>query len=67
LRIVSLSDYLLLRINRSAGAQGATRIPVNRQIYQLIREAILAQTLPVGLQLPSSRDLARELGASRKP
>lgn len=62
---MSLSDYLLLRINRGAAPPGVTRIPVNRQIYQLIREAILAQTLPVGLQLPSSRDLARELGMSR--
>ena len=41
------------------------QLPMNRQIYQLIREAILAQTLPVGLQLPSSRDLATELGMSR--
>jgi len=40
-------------------------MPVNRQIYQLIREAILAQTLPAGLQLPSSRDLASELSLSR--
>ena len=68
MRIASLSDYLLLRVNRAPSGQGSTRIPrmpVNRQIYQLIREAILAQTLPVGLQLPSSRDLAGELGLSR--
>jgi GntR family transcriptional regulator/MocR family aminotransferase len=68
LRIVSLSDYLLLRVNRGAAAGAPARIPrlpVNRQIYQLIREAILGQTLPVGLQLPSSRDLARELAMSR--
>lgn len=65
MKIISLSDYLLLRINRGSAGQRAARIPANRQIYQLIREAILAQTLPVGMQLPSSRDLARELAMSR--
>ncbi|WP_034295124.1 PLP-dependent aminotransferase family protein [Herbaspirillum sp. RV1423] len=74
MRIASLSDYLLLRVNRDPSAQESTRIPrgarvprvpANRQIYQLIREAILAQTLPAGLQLPSTRDLAGELGMSR--
>ena len=59
LRIATLSDFLLQRIDRGNGS------PVNRQIYQVIREAILSHMLPVGLQLPSSRDLARELGMSR--
>jgi len=59
LRIATLSDFLLQRIDRGTGK------PVNRQIYQVIREAILSRMLPVGLQLPSSRDLARELGMSR--
>ena len=57
--IATLSDFLLQRIDRGTGK------PVNRQIYQVIREAILSRMLPVGLQLPSSRDLARELGMSR--
>ena len=89
MKLASLSDYLLLRINRTSakaapgkgkaaasresGAAkttknvktGSERMPVNRQIYQLIREAILAHTLPAGMQLPSSRDLALELGTSR--
>ncbi|MBI3228775.1 MAG: PLP-dependent aminotransferase family protein [Burkholderiales bacterium] len=45
----------------------ATRpnLPMNRQLYQVIRQAILQQVLPVGMQLPSSRELARELGLSR--
>jgi len=69
-----LSDYLLQRVMRAVpgrsgmSAGGATdlpHMPVNRQIYQLIREAILAQTLPAGLQLPSSRELATELSLSR--
>lgn len=59
MRIAALSDFLLQRIDRSAGS------PVNRQLYQVIREAILAHVLPVGLQLPSSRELARELKMSR--
>jgi len=77
LSVASLSDYLLQRVIRSTANRGDLRplkganlpqmqhLPVNRQIYQLIREAILAQTLPAGLQLPSSRDLAAELSLSR--
>ncbi|MFC5473206.1 PLP-dependent aminotransferase family protein [Paraherbaspirillum soli] len=60
MRIASLTDFLLMRIERGAGGT-----PLNRQIYQAIREAILSQLLPAGWQLPSSRDLARELGISR--
>ncbi|MGE5650215.1 PLP-dependent aminotransferase family protein [Noviherbaspirillum sp. UKPF54] len=59
MRVASLSDFLLQRIDRSCGK------PVNRQLYQVIREAILAHVMPVGLQLPSSRDLARELNIAR--
>jgi GntR family transcriptional regulator/MocR family aminotransferase len=58
-RIAALSDFLLQRIDRSAGK------PVNRQLYQVIREAILSHDMPGGLQLPSTRDLARELRMSR--
>ena len=67
MRIASLTDFLLMRIER--GADGAIAkagsTPLNRQIYQAIREAILSQLLPSGWQLPSSRDLARELTISR--
>ncbi|RZI44363.1 PLP-dependent aminotransferase family protein [Herbaspirillum sp. HC18] len=59
MRIAALSDFLLQRIDRGNG------LPVNRQLYQVIREAILSHVLPGGLQLPSSRDLARELKMSR--
>lgn len=71
MRIASLTDFLLMRIERGAdGAiakprSGGTLAPLNRQIYQAIREAILSHLLPSGLQLPSSRDLARELKISR--
>lgn len=59
MRIASLPDFLLQRIERG------TSQPVNRQIYQVVRAAILSHQLPVGLQLPSSRELARELAMSR--
>lgn len=59
MRVAALSDFLLQRIDRSCGK------PVNRQLYQVIREAILDHVMPVGLQLPSSRDLARELDIAR--
>jgi GntR family transcriptional regulator/MocR family aminotransferase len=59
LRITALPDFLLQRVERGGG------IPVNRQIYQTIREAILNQSLAVGAQLPSSRDLASALRMSR--
>nr|WP_205905392.1 PLP-dependent aminotransferase family protein [Collimonas pratensis] len=58
-----------MRIERGADGAiakaGAAGAPLNRQIYQAIREAILSQLLPSAMQLPSSRDLARELGISR--
>jgi GntR family transcriptional regulator/MocR family aminotransferase len=38
---------------------------MNRQIYRLIREAILTQRLSARTQVPSSRTLARDLGVSR--
>lgn len=59
MRIASLPDFLLQRIDRATGG------PVNRQIYQVLREAILSHSLPTGLQLPSSRELASELAMSR--
>ncbi|MFZ6773503.1 PLP-dependent aminotransferase family protein [Undibacterium sp. SXout7W] len=59
MRIASLPDFLLQRIDRANGG------PVNRQIYQVIREAVLTGSLPAGLQMPSSRDLSKELKMSR--
>jgi len=48
-----------MTLNRSTG------VPVSRQIYQAIREAILSGQLGSGVRLPSSRALAAELGVSR--
>ncbi len=55
----NLSDYLLQYLDKSHGK------PRNRQIYQLMRQAILDHVLPADTRLPSSRDLATELGISR--
>src|SRR5262245_66448969 len=41
------------------------RAPLFRQVYDGLRTAILAGTLPPGTRLPASRGLARELGVSR--
>jgi GntR family transcriptional regulator/MocR family aminotransferase len=41
------------------------RLPGYKRIYEAIRGAIVNRRLPAGAKLPSSRDLARELDASR--
>ena len=42
-----------------------TRLPMHRRVYESLRGAILQQRLAGGDRLPSSRDLAAELGISR--
>ena len=42
-----------------------TRVPLQRQIYAAIRQAILQRHLPPGTRLPASRTLAQDLGVSR--
>jgi GntR family transcriptional regulator/MocR family aminotransferase len=54
-----LSDYLLQHLDKES------KIPYNRQVYQLLRNAILEHVLPVNSKLPSSRELATELDISR--
>ncbi len=41
------------------------RLPGYKRVYEAIRSAIVSRRLPAGSKLPSSRDLARELDASR--
>lgn len=41
------------------------RLPGYKRVYEAIRSAIINRRLPAGSKLPSSRDLARELSASR--
>lgn len=59
MRSFIVSDYLLLHLKKSAG------LPRNQQIYKLLRQAILERLLPAATRLPSSRDLAAQLGISR--
>jgi GntR family transcriptional regulator/MocR family aminotransferase len=49
-----------IEIDRRLGAA-----PVQRQIYQRIRGAILSRALPPGARLPSSRSLAGQLSVAR--
>lgn len=59
---VLLSDYLLRHLDR---AQDGDTVPLNRQIYQLMREAVLRGDWAAQTRLPSSRELAEETGLSR--
>lgn len=59
MRTFNLSDYLLQYLDKG------TDTPRNRQLYRLLRQAILDRVLPADTRLPSSRDLATELGISR--
>ena len=43
----------------------SSAVPLHRQIYHDVREAILARRFTSGMRLPSSRELAAELGVSR--
>jgi GntR family transcriptional regulator/MocR family aminotransferase len=54
-----LSPELLVRLDRSASA------PLRAQLEASLREAIRGGRLRAGERLPSSRELARELGVSR--
>jgi GntR family transcriptional regulator/MocR family aminotransferase len=49
---------LVIPLSRTGG-------PYFRQIYNGMRQAILAGVLPAGGRLPSTRDLAEQLGVSR--
>lgn len=57
-----LSEHLLAEMNR-LGAQDA--LPLHRQLYEALRRAMLDGKLGAGERLPSSRDLAQDLGLSR--
>lgn len=54
-----LSEFLLADMARSAP------MPLNRQLYEAMRRAMLEGKLTAGERLPSSRDLAQDLGVSR--
>lgn len=56
---ILLSDLILQQLEPNA------KTPRNRQLYNIIRAAILDGRLSGGIRLPASRDLARELAISR--
>lgn len=64
MRNTLLTDYLLQKLEKKP-AHARPAQPLNRQLYQVLRSAILQQILPVASCMPSSRELARELGVSR--
>lgn len=47
------------------GLDHRSGVPLHRQVYDQLREAVLSRRLSPGARLPSTRTLARELGASR--
>lgn len=62
-----LSEFLLAHMSRLA-QPGHTRLaalPLNRQLVEALRRAIWDGILNAGERLPSSRDLAHDLGLSR--
>jgi len=59
MRTLIVSDYLLQHLDKAPGQ------PRNQRIYQLLRQLILDRVLPADTRLPSSRDLALQLGLSR--
>jgi len=54
-----LPPPLLVDVRRDTG------VPLRAQLERGLRDAIRAGRLPAGERLPSSRDLARQLGLSR--
>ncbi len=57
-----LSDYLLLHLDR---AEGPDVVPLNRQIYEVMRDAVLRGVWAAETKLPSSRELAADTQLSR--
>jgi GntR family transcriptional regulator/MocR family aminotransferase len=63
-----LSEFLLTHmaaLQRTAGADASAPLPLNRQLYEALRRAMLDGKLGSAERLPSSRDLAQDLGLSR--
>ena len=64
MRPLALSELLLTELQRVEGDTGLAP-PLNRRLYLSLRGAILAGRITAGVQLPSTRDLARDLNLSR--
>lgn len=63
MRAVLLTDLLSQELTKGKGKDGGESL--QRQIYNVIRRAVLEHVLAAGQKLPSSRALALELGVSR--
>ena len=57
-----LSEFLTSHIE---GLRERTGLPMHRQLYEALRRAVLDGLLRAGERLPSSRELATDLGCSR--
>jgi len=64
MRPLALSELLLTELQRE-GNDATTAAPLNRRLYLSLRGAVLSGRITAGLQLPSTRDLARDLNLSR--
>lgn len=66
-----LSEFLLAEMARlspppaTPGGPAPATLPLNRQLYEAMRRAMLDGKLTAGERLPSSRDLAQDLRLSR--
>jgi GntR family transcriptional regulator / MocR family aminotransferase len=62
-----IADWLLSELHAatSSGATNPARQPRYQQVYASLRRAITEQRLAAGMRLPSSRELARDLGVAR--
>jgi len=61
-----LADFLLTEMARPDGPAGPHGgLPLNRRLYEALRRAMLDGRLSAGDRLPSSRELAQDLGLSR--
>ncbi|MDK2661164.1 PLP-dependent aminotransferase family protein [Cupriavidus consociatus] len=58
-----LTDWLLARSHWSTPVRSG--VPLNRQLFDDIRDAILAGQLSPGTRLPPTRELAQDLGIAR--
>jgi len=67
--ILRYGGAILKRANKSASfslvLDRTSALPMYRQLYGFLRQAIMNRTLPPGYRLPSSRSLAERLRVSR--
>lgn len=63
MRSYDLTERLLTELQRTDAPHA--QAPLNRRLYHVLRETILAGHLEAGTRLPSTRALACELGLSR--